>query len=435
KKKPTVKKATVAKKKPQIYLDNSSSDSSSGSDSEDEVSKKGRKITKKKPVPRKPLPKPKPVAKVKKVAKKMTSRSKRSSRYSDTDDDSYSSSSDYSDSSSSDYSDSDYSDSGSEDDEHDEDYQGRGFHLPKKPAIFCLIGTQKSGKSHMTKYIIYSYCNLGYFTGGGLVFSPTKFNGDYNFMPDKAVIDHYDENILQRHIGNLRRLTAEGKKIHGEKWKLKPNFVILDDCQDLLRQSAFFNNWISTYRHTSTSVFIISQMLASRATISTLLRNSTTFAMMWPSISKNNIDAMYAAYGGVYDSLEEFKKALLKCKKRKYSCLLYKALQKKKNTYTAIIAEEVPPFKMTFGAGAAPNQQQQQQQQESPIGLQNIQTLPPPQQQQMQQQLQPQQQQQQWTPNFYQQPQMQQQQMSQQQPQFNLYQLQQQQYNPLYRFP
>jgi hypothetical protein len=446
-KKTTTKKATAAKKKlPPINIDSSSDESSSGS--EDEAPKTKRKITKKKPVARKPLPKSKPVVKVKKVKKKEKKTKKVSSMRArqrtsrDSDYDSYSSSSDYSDS--------DYSDSGSETDSEnddryekiqkelgynpkdDEDYQGTGFTLPKKPAIFCFIGTQGSGKSYMIKFLMYKYCQMKYFTGGGITFSVTKFNGDFLFLPDRSVIDHFDEELLKRHVNNLRRITEEGKKKHGDSWKLKPNFIILNDCLGTIRETSWLNNFFACYRHTNTTVFIDSQYLAARSAVSTLLRSSTTFAFMWPSIQESSLMAMHAAYGGVYKNQEDFKFALLRCKQEKHSCLLYKALQPTlEDTYLQFKAGFVPSgFRMTFGPGGGQQQGEQQgeqQQQHSQVGLQNIQYIP-----QQQQQMQPQQQPQQWTPNFYQQPQMQQQQM-QSQSQFNLYQPQQ--YNPLYRFP
>ncbi len=232
----------------------------------------------------------------------------------------------------------------------DEDYQGAGFRLPTKPAIFTMTGQPKSGKSYMMKYIMFLYCQMGYFSGGGLVFTPTKFNGDYNFLPDRAVIPRYSGEHLEAHIENLRRLTETGRAENGADWSLKPNFVILDDCLGLLKESEWFNNWISTYRHTNTSIFIMSQYLASRQSVNTLLRNCTTFALMWPSISKNNLQAMYNAYGGVFENEEEFKRELLKCKNVKHTCLLYKALQPSKDeTYCTLLAGDIPKdFQMVY---------------------------------------------------------------------------------------
>jgi len=126
--------------------------------------------------------------------------------------------------------------------------------------------------------------------------------------------------------------------------------VILDDCLGLIKETEWFNNWISTFRHTNTTIFITSQYLASRQSINTLLRSCTNFAMMWPSISKNNLQAMYNAYGGVFDSDAEFKAELLKCKNDKHSCLVYKSMQPSKaETYCSIKAQEIPKdFKMVY---------------------------------------------------------------------------------------
>lgn len=143
----------------------------------------------------------------------------------------------------------------------------------------------------------------------------------------------------------------------------------------------------ATYRHTNSTVFIISQYLAARSTISTLLRTST-FAMMWPTEMQNNKDAMYRAYGGMYKNQQDFEKHLRKCRKRKHSCLLYKANQPNLEcTYTEIMAGDIPKgFKMLFGARDKQQQQQQQQQEQQqqapvPIGLQNLPQYGQPQQQ------------------------------------------------------
>lgn len=225
-----------------------------------------------------------------------------------------------------------------------------GFHMPLKPSIWILTGKPASGKSYMMRYLMYEYCRMGHFTGGGWVYSPTSFNGDYDWMPKEKVIPKYEQAHLEQYINHLRQLTEAGKAEHGKDWQLKPNFVIFDDCLGLLKQTEWFNGWVANYRHTNTSIFILQQFLAASRSVSTLLRNCTSIAMMWPSILKHNVDACYRAYGGVAGLQENFEGNFLNPENAApYSCLVYKANCERDYTYVRAGAGETPDdFKMIF---------------------------------------------------------------------------------------
>ena len=53
------------------------------------------------------------------------------------------------------------------------------------------------------------------------------------------------------------------------------------------------------------------------------MRANTSYAMMWPTASRNALKGLYDNYGGGM-TYEEFKEALNECRKRKYSCLVLK---------------------------------------------------------------------------------------------------------------
>lgn len=234
-----------------------------------------------------------------------------------------------------------------------------GFELPTDPAIMVFVGSCAAGKSYMLRYCMYLWSQMHHF-GFGLCFCPTSFNGDLSFLPKRAVKEEYNEEYLEAYIKNLRQKTEEGKEKNGRDWQLKPNFVIFDDCLSLLVGSKFFNNWVSTFRHTNTSILILTQYMAASRSVSTLLRNCTNYAFMWPQSLENSLEAMHSAYGQMFkridksdkSSYDQFCEALDKCRQRKYSCLVYKNspdIINKEQAYTRIKASEFPQnFKMVF---------------------------------------------------------------------------------------
>ena len=75
--------------------------------------------------------------------------------------------------------------------------------LKKKPQVFVMVGRPESGKSHLVKSIIYDYQKAGYFKFI-IAFVRTKFNHDYDYLPDKYVYESFDEARLKKHIEKLR---------------------------------------------------------------------------------------------------------------------------------------------------------------------------------------------------------------------------------------
>jgi hypothetical protein len=120
--------------------------------------------------------------------------------------------------------------------------------------MYVLVGKSGRGKSHMIKYLVFN--GVKHFDWNfGLCFVRTKFNHDYDYLPDKKVIEGYSQDILMQYIDNLKGIKREGKEI-------RPNFVIFDDLIGVLKSATpEFNNFISTFRHTNTNVMISVQYL------------------------------------------------------------------------------------------------------------------------------------------------------------------------------
>lgn len=222
--------------------------------------------------------------------------------------------------------------------------QEGGFELPTSPSIMIFCGSCAAGKSYMLRYMMYHWAKMKFF-GFGLAFCPTSFNGDMGWLPERAVKEEYSEEYLEKYITNLRQKTREGKAKHGVTWELPPNFVIFDDCLSLLVGSKFFNNWVSTFRHTNTYPIILTQYMAASRSVSTLLRNCTNYAFLWPQSLENSLKAMYSAYGQMCENYDDFVEELNKCRQRKFSCLVYKNnpdITTKRQAYCRIKASEFP---------------------------------------------------------------------------------------------
>jgi hypothetical protein len=100
------------------------------------------------------------------------------------------------------------------------------------PLIYLFVGKCASGKSVAIKNLIYNYSKLNYFKFG-IAIVPSKFNSGYDYLPDKYVIESYDEAYLKNYFNKLR----EFKKKSGF---IPTNFLILDD---ILGSINLYSSW------------------------------------------------------------------------------------------------------------------------------------------------------------------------------------------------
>ncbi len=227
------------------------------------------------------------------------------------------------------------------------------FQLPgedEQPKVWVLVGACASGKTHMLKYIQYKYAKRKHFKWG-CTYTATKFTGDYNWAPERSIMD-FDEEHFKQYIKSLRDKVEAGVAKHGSDFKLPHNYVIFDDNNGVLSQSPFMINFISTHRHTSTTVFVLSQLLTARGAVSTTMRANTSYALMWPSSNHNVIKSLYDNFGGKFEKRADFAAALESCGKRSYSCLVLKNSTKYRTVaeqFTTIKAGEFPKdFELKF---------------------------------------------------------------------------------------
>lgn len=233
-----------------------------------------------------------------------------------------------------------------------------GFQLPsssEEPKIFVLVGSCASGKSYMLKYMMKKFGEKRHFAFG-ICLTSTKFTGDYSYLPERSVRD-FDMDYLEKYINHLRDKIEKGKKEHGPKWKLPHNFVIIDDSLGLVGGSSkngqvgFFQNFVSTHRHTRTTIFLLSQLLTASRSVSTVVRANTSYGFLWPTNMLNAVNGLYENYGQMFTK-KEFKAELDKCRERKYSCLVFSNnphFKTAAEAYCRIVAPaNVPDFELKF---------------------------------------------------------------------------------------
>jgi hypothetical protein len=216
------------------------------------------------------------------------------------------------------------------------------FIPPLQPLIINAVGKCATGKTYFIRSLIYYYIKQKYFKFG-LVFTRTKFNGDFDFMPEEHIKEEYDEQFLKQYLSKLRRYKET-------KGFVPPNFLILDDM--LGQCSVYSNFWtslISTHRHYNLTLIISSQSITSKLT-STLLRECVNISVMFRSVFKNTIVALYECYGQQFEDYNEFLNVYLQVTGKKYHCLMFlnDKESKEKAYYSYIAPPNVPEFKIKF---------------------------------------------------------------------------------------
>jgi hypothetical protein len=130
-------------------------------------------------------------------------------------------------------------------------------------------------------------------------------------------MEGYNEDILRKYIDNLRQICEK-------KGSIEPNFLVFDDLSGVLNNSTdWMTNFFSTFRHTNTNVMICNQYLTGRNAISPLMREQTNYCIMFQSRTRRTLENLYESYGGLFDTLKEFKEFFLNATIEKYSAMLY----------------------------------------------------------------------------------------------------------------
>ena len=185
----------------------------------------------------------------------------------------------------------------------------------KNIACLLLIGKPKRGKSNAVKYFLMRNLLNGVFKFG-LVFTKTKYSGEYKYLPDKYIYSGFDQSVLEDYLNGMEALLEKGKKV-------PINFVVFDDLLGLLsKTNPTLLNFFACHRHTNTVIFLCAQHLKTAA--STTLRKICTDAIMFNSKNKNTLEALFECFGQLFENFDEFKNYFFKLTSEPYTACYYK---------------------------------------------------------------------------------------------------------------
>ena len=187
--------------------------------------------------------------------------------------------------------------------------------LSGKAKCLLFVGACGKGKSNALRWLLSRNLIKRRFFKFGLVFTNTKYSDEYNFLPDKYVIEGYNEDILRKYIDKLGKY----KKKHGY---VPPNFVVFEDLIGMLRkQDPFLISFFGTHRHISCHVALLTQHCNTGS--STLLREICTHCFAWNSKQMNTMESIWVNFGQLFENFEHFKQNFLDITKEPYSAMLY----------------------------------------------------------------------------------------------------------------
>lgn len=195
-----------------------------------------------------------------------------------------------------------------------------------KPQVGVYIGRPRLGKSNAVKYhILKNTISKEPKFKFGIVFTRTKFNKGYDYIPDNYVYQEYKPSILRKYMNGLEKMITNNEKI-------APNFVIFDDLQGVLnRNDPLLTNFVSSHRHYNCSVFFCFQYMYGA---SPLLRECATYAVMFNSKGNRTLQGLFENFGMLFDNFNDFKKHFFKVTKKPYHAMLYRQdINKLKKNY------------------------------------------------------------------------------------------------------
>ena len=202
------------------------------------------------------------------------------------------------------------------------------------PQISVFVGKPKSGKSWALRWCILKQTADKRHFKWGIVFTRTKFNGDYDYLPDDYVYEDYDPLILQQYLDGIKKLET-----------IEPSFIIFDDIQGVLNgNDPVLTSLNACHRHYKISVFYCFQYIYGRGS-TPVLRECCTLAFLFNSKGNRTLQALYENFGQLFDSFQEFKEYFLAITKEKHTAMLYiQDIDEKENNYMLFRAP--PPNKM-----------------------------------------------------------------------------------------
>lgn len=163
------------------------------------------------------------------------------------------------------------------------------------PGLHIIIGLQGGGKSHLIRYIM---CENRKKFNWGIVFSNTSFSAkNFDYIDERFVHASYDQRKLVALKNKHAALIKDGHSPSG--------FVIFDDCLFGKQwHDAEFLSLVTQLRHYNITCIISCQYPQA---VPPVIRTNAFQVMSFAMGSQAALKAMYASYGQIFDSYEQFK--------------------------------------------------------------------------------------------------------------------------------
>lgn len=205
--------------------------------------------------------------------------------------------------------------------------------------ICVFLGKPKQGKSWALNWALLKNTVDNKIFKYGIVFTRTKFNGNYDFLPEEYVYEDYDPMILQQYLDGLKQLSPE---------EIQPSFIIFDDIQGVLSsQDPVLISLNACHRHYKISIFYCFQYIYGRGS-TPVLRECTTMAFIFNSKGERTLRAIYENFGQLFDNFQEFKDYFLALTSEKYTAMLYiQDIDNKEENYLSFKAPSPKEMKHT----------------------------------------------------------------------------------------
>lgn len=214
----------------------------------------------------------------------------------------------------------------------------------KDDAVVVIIGKRGSGKSYLTKDILYHHRDIPL----GTVISGTEVaNGYYgDFVPKMLIHDEYSDEIMERIFKRQKKLVKAQKRKGGE---IDPRvFLIFDDCLDdrgSWANSKHIRSIFMNGRHFKIFYLLIMQYPLG---IGPNLRTNVDYTFILHENNYNNRKRLHENYAGVFPDLNMFCEALDVCT-QDHGCMVIDNTVKTSNPLDGVFwykASDHDDFKM-----------------------------------------------------------------------------------------
>lgn len=198
-----------------------------------------------------------------------------------------------------------------------------------------ICGRKKAGKSFLIRSLVYDFVVKKQYADYVIVFTQTKFNGDYEkYLPSKYIHTMNGDSTLKRILRMQLKKIKEGK----------PDSVllILDDCLGMFDfNSKLFKAFFSTSRHYKITVLISVQHVNA---VPPILRTNAEHVFVLGSQTKASLKATFETFGDDFENLKEFEAFVIKNTKD----FNFVFINKNEGLTTVCKAKDPPPYRLEY---------------------------------------------------------------------------------------